>query len=60
MRSKQKTLVRIPLVENQIEAQAKAHHLPRERVIKEIIFAGPTHPALRRGEGGLRPRPVPV
>lgn len=52
--------VRIPTVENQIEAQAKAHHLPRERIIKEIIFAGPTHPALRRGGGGRRPRPVPV
>ena len=28
-----------PLVEGQIESQAKAHHLPRDRVIKEIILA---------------------
>lgn len=28
-----------PLVENQIEAQARAHNLPRERVIREIILA---------------------
>lgn len=31
--------VRTPLVENQIEAQARAHALPRERVIKEVILA---------------------
>lgn len=31
--------VRTPLVEGQIEAQAKAHGLPRERVIREIILA---------------------
>jgi 3-hydroxybutyrate dehydrogenase len=31
--------VRTPLVENQIEAQAKAHGLPRDRVIREIILA---------------------
>jgi 3-hydroxybutyrate dehydrogenase len=31
--------VRTPLVEGQIEEQAKAHGLPRERVIKEIILA---------------------
>ena len=37
--------VRTPLVENQIEAQAKAHNLPRERVIKEIILA--TQPTRR-------------
>ncbi len=28
-----------PLVENQIEAQAKAHNLPRDRVIREVILA---------------------
>ena len=28
-----------PLVEGQIEEQAKAHGRPRERVIKEIILA---------------------
>jgi len=28
-----------PLVEGQIESQTKAHHLPRERVIKEVILA---------------------
>jgi 3-hydroxybutyrate dehydrogenase len=28
-----------PLVEGQIDAQAKAHHLPRERVIREVILA---------------------
>ena len=29
-----------PLVENQIEAQARIHHLPPERVIREILLAG--------------------
>jgi 3-hydroxybutyrate dehydrogenase len=28
-----------PLVEGQIESQAKAHNLPRDRVIKEVILA---------------------
>jgi 3-hydroxybutyrate dehydrogenase len=28
-----------PLVEQQIEGQAKAHNLPRERVIKEVLLA---------------------
>ncbi len=31
--------VRTPLVENQIEAQAAAHNLPREQVIKDVILA---------------------
>ena len=31
--------VHTPLVESQIEEQAEAHRLPRERVIKEIILA---------------------
>src|SRR5690606_36097049 len=31
--------VRTPLVENQIEAQAAAHKLPREQVIREVILA---------------------
>jgi len=31
--------VRTPLVEGQIDEQAKAHNLPRERVIKEVILA---------------------
>jgi 3-hydroxybutyrate dehydrogenase len=31
--------VRTPLVEGQIEEQAKAHGLPRERVINEVILA---------------------
>ena len=31
--------VRTPLVEEQIEAQAVAHGLPRERVIREVILA---------------------
>ncbi len=31
--------VRTPLVENQIEQQATAHKLPRERVIREVILA---------------------
>lgn len=31
--------VRTPLVEGQIESQAKAHNLPRERVVREIILA---------------------
>lgn len=31
--------VRTPLVENQIEAQAAAHNLPRDRVIREVILA---------------------
>jgi 3-hydroxybutyrate dehydrogenase len=31
--------VRTPLVEGQIEAQAKAHNLPRDRVIREVILA---------------------
>jgi 3-hydroxybutyrate dehydrogenase len=34
-----------PLVEGQIEGQAKAHNLPRERVIKEVILA--TQPSKR-------------
>jgi 3-hydroxybutyrate dehydrogenase len=37
--------VRTPLVEAQIEAQAKVHGLPRERVISEIILA--TQPTRR-------------
>mgnify|MGYP000987880455 CR=1 FL=1 len=36
--------VRTPLVETQIESQAKAHSLPRDRVIREVILAAqPTH-----------------
>lgn len=31
--------VRTPLVEGQIDAQAKAHGLPRDRVIREVILA---------------------
>lgn len=31
--------VRTPLVEAQIEAQAKVHQLPRDRVIREVILA---------------------
>jgi 3-hydroxybutyrate dehydrogenase len=31
--------VRTPLVEQQIESQAKAHGLPRERVIRDVILA---------------------
>jgi 3-hydroxybutyrate dehydrogenase len=31
--------VRTPLVENQIAAQAKAHNLPEERVLEEVILA---------------------
>lgn len=31
--------VRTPLVENQIESQAKAHGLPHDRVIREVILA---------------------
>jgi 3-hydroxybutyrate dehydrogenase len=31
--------VRTPLVEAQVESQAKAHGLPRERVIREVILA---------------------
>lgn len=31
--------VRTPLVEGQIESQAKAHGLPRERVVREVILA---------------------
>ncbi|WP_428247969.1 3-hydroxybutyrate dehydrogenase [Ferrovibrio sp.] len=31
--------VRTPLVEGQIEDQAKAHNMPRERVIREVILA---------------------
>ena len=31
--------VRTPLVEGQIEAQAQAHNLPRDRVIREVILA---------------------
>ena len=31
--------VHTPLVEGQIDEQAKAHGLPRERVIKEVILA---------------------
>ncbi|RYZ76961.1 MAG: SDR family oxidoreductase, partial [Proteobacteria bacterium] len=31
--------VRTPLVEGQIEQQAKVHNLPRERVIREVILA---------------------
>jgi 3-hydroxybutyrate dehydrogenase len=32
--------VRTPLVEDQVEAQAKIHHLPPERVIREVLLAG--------------------
>jgi len=36
--------VRTPLVENQIEAQARLNHLPPERVIREVILASqPSH-----------------
>ncbi len=31
--------VRTPLVEGQIESQAKAHNLPRDRVIREVLLA---------------------
>ncbi len=31
--------VRTPLVEGQVESQAKVHGLPRERVIREVILA---------------------
>ena len=31
--------VRTPLVESQIEAQAKVHGLPRERVIRDVLLA---------------------
>ena len=31
--------VRTPLIEGQIDSQAKAHGLPRERVIREVILA---------------------
>ena len=31
--------VRTPLVEGQIEAQSKAHHLPHDQVIREVILA---------------------
>lgn len=31
--------VRTPLVENQIESQARAHGLPRERVIRDVMLA---------------------
>ncbi|MFZ9681872.1 MAG: 3-hydroxybutyrate dehydrogenase [Cephaloticoccus sp.] len=31
--------VRTPLVEKQVEAQAQVHHLPRDRVIREVILA---------------------
>lgn len=31
--------VRTPLVEGQIEAQSKAHNLPREQVIRDVILA---------------------
>lgn len=31
--------VRTPLVENQIDDQAKAHNMPRDRVIREVILA---------------------
>ena len=31
--------VRTPLVEGQIESQAKAHGLPREQVIREVLLA---------------------
>jgi 3-hydroxybutyrate dehydrogenase len=37
--------VRTPLVEGQIEAQAKAHQLPHDRVIREVILA--TQPTKR-------------
>jgi len=36
--------VRTPLVENQIEAQARLNQLPPERVIREVILASqPSH-----------------
>jgi 3-hydroxybutyrate dehydrogenase len=28
-----------PLVEKQIDGQAKAHHLPREQVIRDVLLA---------------------
>jgi len=43
--------VRTPLVEGQIDAQAKAHGLPRERVIREVILAvQPTRRLIEPGE----------
>lgn len=40
-----------PLVENQIAAQAKAHNLPRDRVIREVILAAqPTKRFVEIGE----------
>jgi 3-hydroxybutyrate dehydrogenase len=38
--------VRTPLVEGQIESQAKAHDLPEERVLKEVILAPHAIPRL--------------
>jgi 3-hydroxybutyrate dehydrogenase len=38
--------VRTPLVEGQIESQAKAHGLPEERVLKEVILAPHAIPRL--------------
>ena len=40
-----------PLVEQQIDDQAKSHGISRERVIKEVSPRGAAEPALRRGRG---------
>jgi len=43
--------VRTPLVEGQIDAQAKAHGLPRERVLRDVILAvQPTKRLIEPGE----------
>ena len=48
--------VATPLVEGQIDEQAKAHGMPRERVISEVILGLPAEQALRRGRGARRAR----
>ena len=49
-----------PLVEKQIDDQAKAHNIPREQVIRDVLLDEPAEQALRHGRGDRRARRVPV
>ena len=48
-----------PLVEAQIDGQAKAHNIPRERVIKEILLAQQPNKKFASVEEARRARGVP-
>ena len=46
-----------PLVEAQIDGQAKAHGIPREQVIREVLLGAAAEQALRHGRRARRASP---